>query len=599
MKAKKTKKKVLIAVIALVLAAAIGGGVWAVAANRNSDPVFVYEFMHLGMTEYWGDSQESYGPVSTDRIQTVYLTDTQTVTEILVSQGDAVKKGDVLMTFDTTLSDLALERKRLDVEKLKVQLKNAEKELWEINNMKPMVIPQFTDKDEETEEDLGDALSENYKISTNTDYDGSSQEKALICWVNSAASIDDTLLEALRQKAGEYQTLNAEKEDREASSASPEDPSDPSEDPSDPSEDPSEPSEDPSDPSDDPSDPSEDPSDPSEDPSEPSEDPSEPSTPSEPEKQPIDPDRYYVVFKVTEGNRELGARLTWQGLQVIRDGSQDFRFRFFSPAIPDHMMTETENEDVQMPEIDFGSGFTAAQIAEMRAEQQKKIKDLEFQIKMAEADYKIAQTEVSDGKVYATVDGEVVSLLTEEEAKMTQQPILKVSGGGGFYVEGSVSELEKDKMVIGQEVTINDWNTGMTYTGTVESIGDFPNNEDYYNGMNNPNASYYPFTVFIDGSADLQAGRYVSVMYSAGTSEHGIYLENPFIRTENGRSFVYVRGENGTLEQRFVTTGKSLWGSYTEILSGLSETDYIAFPYGKNVKPRAPTQEGDMSDLHG
>ena len=571
MKAKKTKKKVLIAVIALVLAAAIGGGVWAVAANRNSDPVFVYEFMYLGMTEYWGDSQESYGPVSTDRIQTVYLTDTQTVTEILVSQGDAVKKGDVLMTFDTTLSDLALERKRLDVEKLKVQLKNAEKELWEINNMKPMVIPQFTDKDEETEEDLGDALSENYKISTNTDYDGSSQEKALICWVNSAASIDDTLLEALRQKAGEYQTLNAEKEDREASSASPEDPSDPSEDPSDPSE----------------------------DPSEPSEDPSEPSTPSEPEKQPIDPDRYYVVFKVTEGNRELGARLTWQGLQVIRDGSQDFRFRFFSPAIPDHMMTETENEDVQMPEIDFGSGFTAAQIAEMRAEQQKKIKDLEFQIKMAEADYKIAQTEVSDGKVYATVDGEVVSLLTEEEAKMTQQPILKVSGGGGFYVEGSVSELEKDKMVIGQEVTINDWNTGMTYTGTVESIGDFPNNEDYYNGMNNPNASYYPFTVFIDGSADLQAGRYVSVMYSAGTSEHGIYLENPFIRTENGRSFVYVRGENGTLEQRFVTTGKSLWGSYTEILSGLSETDYIAFPYGKNVKPGAPTQEGDMSDLHG
>ena len=613
MKAKRAKKKLLIAVIALVLVAAIGVGIWAVAANRSSEPVYVYPFNYLGMTEYWGDSQESYGPVSTDRIQTVYLTDTQTVTEILVSQGDAVKKGDVLMTFDTTLSDLQLERKRLDVEKLKVQLKNAEKELWEINNMKPMVIPQFTDKDEETEEDLGDALSENYKISTNTDYDGSSQEKALICWINSAASIDDTLLEALRQKAGEYQTLNAEKEDREASSASPEnpsdpsedpsnpseDPSDPSEDPSDPSEDPSDPSEDPSDPSEDPSDPSEDPSDPSEDPSEPSEDPSEPSTPSEPEKQPIDPDRYYVVFKVTEGNRELGARLTWQGLQVIRDGSQDFRFRFFSPAIPDHMMTETENEDVQMPEIDFGSGFTAAQIAEMRAEQQKKIKDLEFQIKMAEADYKIAQTEVSDGKVYATVDGEVVSLLTEEEAKMTQQPILKVSGGGGFYVEGSVSELEKDKMVIGQEVTINDWNTGMTYTGTVESIGDFPNNEDYYNGMNNPNASYYPFTVFIDGSADLQAGSYVSVMYSAGTSEHGIYLENPFVRTENGRSFVYVRGENGTLEQRFVTTGKSLWGSYTEILSGLSETDYIAFPYGKNVKPGAPTQEGDMSDLYG
>ena len=60
-----------------------------------------------------------------------------------------------------------------------------------------------------------------------------------------------------------------------------------------------------------------------------------------------------------------------------------------------------------------------------------------------------------------------------------------------------------------------------------------------------------------------------------------------------------VRGENGRLEKRFVTTGKSLWGSYTEVLSGLSQEDLIAFPYGKNVKPGAPTQEGDLGDLYG
>ena len=76
MKAKKAKKKILIAVIALVLVCAIGGSVWAVSATRNSDPVVVYEFMYLGMTEYWGDSQESYGPVTTDKIQTVFLTTT-------------------------------------------------------------------------------------------------------------------------------------------------------------------------------------------------------------------------------------------------------------------------------------------------------------------------------------------------------------------------------------------------------------------------------------------------------------------------------------------------------------------------------------------
>ena len=138
----------------------------------------------------------------------------------------------------------------------------------------------------------------------------------------------------------------------------------------------------------------------------------------------------------------------------------------------------------------------------------------------------------------------------------------------------------------------------MTYTGTVQSIGDFPSQSDGWNGMGNPNASYYPFTAFVDGSADLQAGSYVSVNYSTGTGENGIYLENPFVRTENGQSYVFVRGQNGKLEKRFVTVGKSLWGSYTEIKSGLTEDDYIAFPYGKTVKEGAPTAEGDLNSLY-
>jgi len=256
-------------------------------------------------------------------------------------------------------------------------------------------------------------------------------------------------------------------------------------------------------------------------------------------------------------------------------------------------------EEEEKPQIDFGSGYTAAQIAQMRNEQEKTIKDLEFDIKMAEANYKIALTEVNDGNVYAKIDGTVVSVLTEEEAKMDYQPIVKVSGGGGFYVQGSVSELEKANMQIGQEVTVNDWNTGMTYTGVVQSIGDFPSSDNYWSGVGNPNASYYPFMVFIEEDADLQEGRYVSVMYSTATSEHGIYLQNPFLRTEQGKSYVYVMGEDGRLEQRFVTTGKALWGSYMEILSGLSEEDLVAFPYGKNVKPGAAAQEGEMSDLYG
>ena len=42
----------------------------------------------------------------------------------------------------------------------------------------------------------------------------------------------------------------------------------------------------------------------------------------------------------------------------------------------------------------------------------------------------------------------------------------------------------------------------------------------------------------------------------------------------------------------------TLKGTYTEIRSGLTADDYVAFPYGKNVKPGAGTQEGDPSTLY-
>ena len=514
-----------------------------------------------------------------------------------VAQGDTVKKGDVLMTFDTTLSDLQLERKRLEVEKLKLDLETAQKKLKDIQNMKPMSIVTPDDSDDSEDDDSGKGvkLSGSYQLSTNSDYDGSMAEKALICWLNTAAAVDNGILEAARQKAEEYQnknyvpdpteepTVETTEETTETTTETTESPSEkPSETPN-PPENPGEGSS-------------------GENPGGEDGGNSSASAAENPDEKPtITVSDYYMVFKVTEGNMSLGNRLTWQGLHIYRQGG-GFVFKFFDASVvPDHSIItddpdSTDPTDPDMP--DPGSGYTAAQLAQMRAEQEKTIKETKFKIKMAEADYKIMQTEMSDGNVYAEFDGKVVSVLSEDEAKTQNQPVIKVSGGGGFYIQGGVSELEKDKMQIGQEVTVNDWNTGMTYTGKVVSMGDFPT-DDGWNGSGNPNVSYYPFTVFVDETADLQAGQYVSIQYSSAESENGIYLENPFIRTENGQSYVYVQGAGGKLEKRFVTTGKALWGSYTEIRSGLTVDDLIAFPYGKNVKQGAPTVEGDLSSLYG
>ena len=576
----KTKKKWIIGVTIGVTAAAIGCGAWYYAGHNSKDPVYVYPFQYIGMTEYWGDSQESYGPVTTDRIQTVFLSDTQTVTEILVQQGDSVKKGDLLMTFDTTLSDLQLERKRLEVEKLKLQLEDAKAELREINSMKPMEIPEPSD--DPIEEDLGEPIVERLYPSENdvlgrVSYDGTTAQKAIIFWIRGTTPINDTFFKAAEEHAAKLQELNVPEE------------TEPQE---------TEPQE-----------------------TEPQETESQETEPQETESQETEPQEtepeqssasaadvstlpdgtsFYVVVKVSAGDMTLGEKKVWQCLKITKK-ENGYDFHFADTVIPDYSMKAylEDSAENDAPEVDFGSGYTAAQIAQMRSDQQKKIKDLDFKIKMADAEYKIMLKEVSDGNVYADHDGEVVSLLAEEEAKQTQQPVLKVSGGGGFYVEGFVSELEKENMKPGLEVTVNDWNTGMTYTGSVKTIGDFPSQNGYYNGSGNPNASYYPFQVFVDESADLQAGSYVSVMYSTSETQSGIYLENPFLRTEKGKSYVLVLDANGKLEQRWVRTGKSLWGNYTEILEGLTAEDLIAFPYGKNVKPGVAAQEGDMSNLYG
>ena len=177
----------------------------------------------------------------------------------------------------------------------------------------------------------------------------------------------------------------------------------------------------------------------------------------------------------------------WQGMQLAFDpasGRYDMRL-YDANGFEDHSVVK--EEPPAPPEIDMGSGYTAAQIAEMRSQQEKTIRDLQFQVKMAESEYKIKQTEMADGNIYAEIDGTVISVLTQEEATETQQPILKLSSGGGYYVEGSVSELQKDNLQIGQEVTVNDWNTGMVYTGLVESIADYPLAGDSFMGNGNPN----------------------------------------------------------------------------------------------------------------
>lgn len=64
----------------------------------------------------------------------------------------------------------------------------------------------------------------------------------------------------------------------------------------------------------------------------------------------------------------------------------------------------------------MNSGYTSNEIAQMRSDKEAEIKQLEFDIKMAEAEYKIMKKEFDNGEVKSEIDGYVVSVLTPEEA---------------------------------------------------------------------------------------------------------------------------------------------------------------------------------------
>ncbi len=768
MAVKKKRKKLLLSVISVLLVAAVGVGIW-LGIRGSGEPVNVYPFQYIGMTEFWGDAQESYGPVTTDKIQTEFLSDTQTVTEVKVKEGDSVKKGDVLFSFDTELDALSLERKRLEVEKIKARIKVAGERLQDTREMVPYVPPALKDPEEP---DLGEELKTAYQISDRIGkdkeiYDGKAKEAALICWLTEDGSITDALLQELWEKAQEYQ--KAEPEDPETGAE--EETSSASQQPENTQNEITEVPE-----------PEKtvkeipavlrfrgmEAQGPGEDTlyktvtvgeeivdaytyqgktywlksakrkgqAEPLESllvPAYPQTAGEERDQweaawaegveveyvrdvsftaqqmqegkfvdfpqdnhlQLELDRdvvlkisstihdlskdstvkytlkqdqeiftgetdgnrfyltgrpaeltagsveceiiaqyefqdnydqtraveevftftvsvvsqarekvgeFYVVFKTTEDNFLKGAPTLWQGARVTAYDDNTFAMQLYDPyeveGFTDHTIEPEEDLGIELPEIDPNQMYTAEEILNMQKEIYAILKEQDEKLKLAETEYNVMQRELGDGNIYAQIDGKVVSLLPEEEARQQKQPLIKVSGGGGFYIEGSVSELEKEKLKIGQEVTVNDWQSGGMYTGEVVSIGDFPSDSDNWNGMGNPTASYYPFKAFVSEEADLQAGSYVSMSYSTASAEQGIYLEKPFVRTEKGNAYIFVRGADGRLEKRNVKVGKVLWGSYYEILSPLGEEDCLAFPYGKNVKPGAPTVESDLSALY-
>ncbi len=557
----KKKKAITIGISVVVSAGIIGGGIWmAVQSGKKAVKVASVANMNSGG---WDNSSEiyDYGRVTTNANQDIYYDSTLTVTDVYVKEGDTVKIGDRLVAYDTSLASLELEMKQMQIKGIELNIQNLQAEVKQLKGTKVASAGRST-------EELAQMTAKGTRPGVKT---------------------------LASQKDGE------ENPDKSEDPENPENPDQP-ENP---------------------------------------ETPDKPSVgtkfPEELKGKPIyesitldcvpynedgegtseKPYRYLCApgatvnaqfmlkmledqtvcaFDVVDNAKEPTLLLySW-----ILDGKTGQIVKPEEPQEPDEPNEPEDPDDSYIPDDSddwddsgISDAPTKEEVQNAIQEKEKQIKELDLDRRTAELELKQLNKKVDNGIVTSTVEGTVKSVLDEETAKLENKPMISVVGEDGFYVSGGVAESAYDKIEEGMTATVTSWNTGMTYDATITGVSNTPMSSSFQSS-NNVNMSYYPFTAVIKGEADLSDGEAVSISVDGISSEmeNAIYLDQMFVREEGNKYYVYKKGENGKLQKQYVEIGKNLSGSL-EIVSGITEEDEIAFPYGRDVKEGARTKSVD------
>ena len=561
---KKLKKAIIIAACAVGVCGAVWGGL-TIARNAQRSDVKVYSVNDFCMTDYWGDTSTTSGMVTTDKIQKVFLSSSQTVNKVWVAEGDSVRKGDKLISYDSTLTQASVEQAKIDYDRQDESLTTAKNELEYLKKAKNKeTLKQELDK---LTAEL-DALKKKYDEDPAHPYDGDAPvtegkmdyKKAMTVkgadgsdqtvnvlyysWLSASRLNDSKVTEILTNLA----TLRADKD--------------------------------------------------------------HPSV-----------DTYVVLVQRYEDkvggyvDNTVGLVITetyTAGDDTAVPAVPESRSVSFSVRsdLPEFEDTERKYDDaaikrlqqkINLANMYLENSMEQKDLAKAIVDKAQEVKEKEVNLRLAKLSLDKKTKELGDGNVYAEFDGTVKAVRNADEAYNNSEAVIELSGGGGYYVTGTLSEMELGSVKVGDTVSISSWMTGAACEGTIVSIDDYPTTSGNSWGDGNSNVSYYPFKVFVEEDAGLQANDYVDIQYQkAGTQEQGssLYLQSWFIRTDNGKSYVMARNEDGRLEQRWVQTGRDLWGSYTQIRGGLTTDDYLAFPYGRDVVEGARTVEAAADELY-
>ena len=275
-----------------------------------------------------------------------------------------------------------------------------------------------------------------------------------------------------------------------------------------------------------------------------------------------------------------------EGITLASDGTAiiDFSaphygaFQTILPEEPETVVNYTAQELQQM----------IAEKAAALAEQQRELSSARIKL---QRDRLTAQT----GEVRASSAG-TVSFVGNPSEIAAGSTIITVRGELNGSITAYVDELSLQNIAPGAVVYVYSYESGASFTATVQKIGDRPSEEMQGWG---DNLSYYPVTCIADDSdVELKVGEGCGVtLMDANADSDTFYLPMAFVREDGDGHYVFA-DNNGRLEKRYVRTGVILWGSEIAIRGGLTMDDSIAFPYGKTAHTGARTQPGDLEKLY-
>ena len=589
---KKAKKRLILSSAAIVLAAGLGVGGWLFWQYRNDQKTVEVQPVSYLSTSYWGDTAQSSGTITSDYIQELYPDSSKTITDVFVTEGQEVSIGDPLLQYDKTKLELDVEAKDVAIKETELKIDNAQNQLKKLQNTKPIATPKpekatptpkptkptptpepeptpaptptpeptttpadvtlYSQLDVDAVPYAGSGTTDDPYIFLCTDDCtmtkgflsllfglGSETEDAGQEGTDGDTEGDATGEELTGGETGDGEITGEETED-------------------------------------------------SEDGGQEEESQSQLATP------------FAAIFEVREDDSNYGeliASFKLDGTQLSAnfqnfpqfDGSQTVEsvaeaFEARAKATPSPTPNPNNYDDM---------GYTSSQLKELIAEKRQEIKNYQYELKQNKLDLEKARLALKNSTVLSTVDGVVRTLTDLDTAAASNQPFLVVTGAEQYYVTGVLSEGLLGSVQPGDTVTVNSWENGMTYSAQVVSISDYPleDGANYYYGTGNPNSSSYEFVAVLGAENDtstLRNGMYVDLTLSVQEgveADGGLYLDKAYLREDEGGSYVMKVSRENRLEKAYVSTGKTIYsGSYVEIRSGLEVEDYIAFPYGTDVK---------------